>query len=75
MKEVYEELNSLVGYVVERFENTNTTIIGISDHGMEQVVFKSRDGSLRRTRYGDHSYVKQGTYFINKTIKETWFPF
>jgi len=70
MKEVYEELNSLVGYVVERFKNTNTTIIGISDHGMEQVVFKSRGGNLRRTRYGDHSYVKQGTYFINKTIKE-----
>ena len=70
MKKVYDEINSLVGHVVQKIKGNDTTIIGISDHGMEQVVIKSINGNLRRTRYGDHSSVKQGTYFINRRIEE-----
>lgn len=70
MRDVYRELNSLVGSLREMVKDKGTTIIGISDHGMEQVVFKTRNGHLKKTRYGDHSEVKQGIYFINRTVEE-----
>lgn len=70
MEEVYTELNALVSYVVEKTKDKDTTIIGVSDHGMERIAYKTFDGSVRYTRYGDHSEVKQGTYFINKTLDE-----
>ena len=70
MRDVYRELNSLVGSLREKVKDKGTTIIGISDHGMEQVVFKTRNGHFNKTRYGDHSEVKQGIYFINRTVEE-----
>jgi len=70
MKKVYRELDSMVGHVSEKVKETGATIIGLSDHGMEQIVFKTENGRIKRTRYGDHSEVKQGTFFINKTVEE-----
>lgn len=70
MKKVYEELNSLVGLIIDRVKGKNTTILGISDHGMEQVILTSIDGYKIYTKYGDHSEVKQGTFFMNRNIEE-----
>jgi hypothetical protein len=70
MREVYSEFNSLVGRVVDRFRDEDTTIIGLSDHGMERVLLKSRDGGTIYTKYGDHSEVRNGAYFLNRTVDE-----
>jgi len=70
MREVYEDLDTLVSNIIEKTRDKNNVIIGISDHGMEQIVLKLSQGVFRKTRYGDHGDLKHGTYFINRTIEE-----
>jgi len=70
MGKVYKELDSLVGLVIDWFRGDDTTIIGLSDHGMERVVLKSRNGGMTFTKYGDHSKVRNGVYFMNRSVEE-----
>jgi predicted AlkP superfamily pyrophosphatase or phosphodiesterase len=70
MREVYEELDTFVANVIEKIRDKNNVVIGISDHGMEQIVLKLSKGVFKKTRYGDHGDLKHGTYFINRTIEK-----
>jgi len=70
MGRVYKELDSLVGLILDRFGGDETTIIGLSDHGMERVVLRSRNSGMIFTKYGDHSMVRNGAYFMNRSVEE-----